>query len=163
MAKKIPHRAWHEHKAAKSRRSDGDCDGCQHKRKATFLHHCHLADYAKERLRTRLKAKGRESRFPAVWQRDGTSLFEPSFDPVWVCPKCNEGDGWAKVDEWCNLKAVYPQSFSMLVSDLREMQSAAKGLARRETAQKIWARCKDEHTASIKTIDENIEQLRARI
>jgi hypothetical protein len=150
--KNIPHRAWHEYLAG-PRPSVCQCGG---KIRPRFLHHCHLADHAKNALRKRLKRRGRSADFPAFWQKHGTSLFTPSFQPEWVCPTCNEGDGWAKVAGWCKQVAVYPKSFSMTLPQLLAMRTSS---TRRTTAVSIWAGCRASHLSSKWTIRKKIIQL----
>jgi len=110
MSKIIPHRALHEKWAMP--KDSTKCSYC--KEQAVVLHHDHLADYARDKLRCHLVKLNREKEFHRLWQKYGCSLLSKHrFVPTYLCQKCNEGDGWAKVRGWRGKPAVYNRYFSM--------------------------------------------------
>lgn len=113
---------------------------------AQLLHHDHLMDFALEEL-WRLGSHLDAAAVSLIWQASAPDFFKfVRFRPFHLCRTCNEGDGWAKVPNWCGVPwSVYPPSFSMKPKELEDMRSPPKGLPRRRLAEEIWYGARKEH------------------
>ena len=154
MSKTIPHRKFHEKSALNAPKDL--CGKCPNF--AVVLHHDHLADYAKRELREALFHKCPEADFSTAWQTYGIELVKNwRFEPVYLCQKCNEGDGWAKVQGWRGLsKPIYPESFSMVVEELARARCPTDRIA---IIRKIWQDAEVDHQERRATIDTAIREI----
>ena len=154
----FPHRKIHTELA-----SPLLCKICQHcgsHSSIICLHHDHLANYARDRLKTELNLLGAARFFPFIWNDRPfieTVLGFRRFDPISVCPTCNVGDGWGKTLGWCGLLSpIYPPSFSMTVSELLQVRMAKKDGNLEEKIRHIWNDLADDHFGRRCSIDKAI-------